>query len=323
MGLSPPGQRRPRLKPIVICSSCELHHTVINGRHSDDMTFETQSAAAGGSRSVVLPSNVRSALMAKLSAPQCPPAPQPPLGFDVAWARDEGDIREAQRLRYHVFVEELGARLSVPCGSPAGHDVDIFDPYCEHLLVRSRASDSTELGPVVGTYRVLTPAAAKRIGGLYSETEFDLTRLRALRPRMVELGRTCVHPDWRSGGVILALWGALAGFMQRNRLDIMIGCASVSMRDGGHLAASLWTQLRSTHLAPIGWQVPPRLALPVEELDSAAPAEVPALIKGYLRCGAKVLGPPAWDPDFNTADLPMMMRLDEMPARYRKHFLDQ
>jgi putative hemolysin len=323
MGLSPPGQRRPRLKHTVICSSCELHHTVINGRHSDDMTFETQSAAAGGSRSVVLSSNVRSALMAKLSGPQCPPAPQPPLGFDVAWARDEGDIREAQRLRYQVFVEELGARLSVPCGSPAGHDVDIFDPYCEHLLVRSRASDSTELGPVVGTYRVLTPAAAKRIGGLYSETEFDLTRLRALRPRMVELGRTCVHPDWRSGGVILALWGALAGFMQRNRLDIMIGCASVSMRDGGHLAASLWTQLRSTHLAPIGWQVPPRLALPVEELDSAVPAEVPALIKGYLRCGAKVLGPPAWDPDFNTADLPMMMRLDEMPARYRKHFLDQ
>jgi putative hemolysin len=261
--------------------------------------------------------------MAKLSGPQCPPAPQPPLGFDVAWARDEGDIREAQRLRYQVFVEELGARLSVPCGSPAGHDVDIFDPYCEHLLVRSRASDSTEPGPVVGTYRVLTPAAAKRIGGLYSETEFDLTRLRALRPRMVELGRTCVHPDWRSGGVILALWGALAGFMQRNRLDIMIGCASVSMRDGGHLAASLWAQLRSTHLAPIGWQVPPRLALPVEELDSAVPAEVPALIKGYLRCGAKVLGPPAWDPDFNTADLPMMMRLDEMPARYRKHFLDQ
>jgi putative hemolysin len=260
--------------------------------------------------------------MSKLGAPERASAAPLLPGFDVAWARDETDIREAQRLRYQVFVDELGARLSVPCGSPDGHDVDIFDPYCEHLLVRSKASDPSEPGPVIGTYRVLTPAAAKRIGGLYSETEFDLTRLRTLRPRMVELGRTCVHPEWRSGGVILALWGALAGFMQRNRLDIMIGCASVSMADGGHLAASLWQQLRATHLAPIGWQVPPRLPLPIDELDSALSAEVPALIKGYLRCGAKVLGPPAWDPDFNTADLPMMMRLDEMPARYRKHFLD-
>jgi putative hemolysin len=138
---------------------------------------------------------------------------------------------------------------------------------------------------------------------------------------MVELGRSCVHPDWRSGSVILALWGALAGFMERNRLDVMVGCASVSMKDGGHFAASLWRQLSSTHLASIEWQVPPRLALPVEDLRSDLPVEAPPLIKGYLRCGAKVLGPPAWDPDFNTADLPMMMRFDDMPARSRRHFL--
>jgi putative hemolysin len=242
-------------------------------------------------------------------------------GLEVLWARDESEVREAQRRRYQVFVEEFGARLSAPLGSPEKHDVDIFDAYCEHLLVRSRRSDDGEPGTVVGTYRVLTPTASKRIGGLYSETEFDMTRLRALRPRMVELGRTCVHPDWRSGGVILALWGALAGFMERNRLDVMVGCASVSMQDGGHFAASLWRQLRSTHLASIECQVPPRLPLPVEDLRQDLPVEAPPLIKGYLRCGAKVLGPPAWDPDFNTADLPMMMRFDEMPTRYRKHFL--
>ncbi len=246
------------------------------------------------------------------------PAGRPRLA--VAWARDEDEVLEAQRLRYQIFAEEMGARLSCPKGAPAGHDIDVFDAYCEHLLVRAPGADG-DPGPVIGTYRVLTPAAAKRVGGLYSETEFDLTRLRPLRSRMVELGRSCVHPDHRNGGAILALWGALAEFMVRNGLDTMIGCASVSMRDGGHVAASLWEQLRHTHLAPIEWQVQPRLALPVQELNRHLDVEPPALIKGYLRCGARILGAPAWDPDFNTADLPMMMRIGDLPAKYRKHFL--
>ena len=240
--------------------------------------------------------------------------------FCVVWARDEKDVLEAQRLRHLVFAEEMGARLTVPAGSPPGHDIDMFDPYCEHLLVRARGRDD-ETGSVIGTYRVLTPASARRVGGFYSDTEFDLTRLRPLRGKMVELGRSCVHPSWRSGGVIMALWGALAEFMQRNQLDTMVGCASVGMRDGGHFAASLWHQLRETHLAPIEWRVEPRLALPVADLQHNLTVDPPALIKGYLRCGAKVLGPPAWDPHFNTADLPMLLRIDNLPARYRRHFL--
>ena len=247
--------------------------------------------------------------------------PDRPFGFEVSWARHEDEVRAAQRLRYQVFVTELGARLTLPRGAPSGHDIDVFDAYCEHLLVRSTSTAGGEPGEVVGTYRVLTPAAAKRIGGLYSESEFDLTRLRALRPKMVELGRSCVHPDWRRGGVILALWGALTEFMHRNQLDTMIGCASISMRDGGHVAASLWEQLRRTHLAPVERQVPPRLPLPIADLQRDLCVEAPALIRGYLRCGAQVLGPPAWDPDFNTADLPMMMRMEDLPARYRRHFL--
>ena len=241
-------------------------------------------------------------------------------GLDVVWARDESEVREAQRLRYQIFVEEMGARLSPPAGTPAGLDIDVYDAFCEHLLVRTVGAHG-EPGRVIGTYRVLTPAAARRIGGLYSETEFDLTRLRPLRGKMVELGRSCVHADHRSGGAILALWGALAEFMVRNELDTMIGCASISMRDGGHVAASLWEQLRHTHLAPIEWQVRPRLPLPVDELDRHLAVEPPPLIKGYLRCGAKVLGAPAWDPDFNTADLPMLMRIDDLPLKYRRHFL--
>ncbi len=240
--------------------------------------------------------------------------------FHVGWARTEDEVRQAQRLRYRVFVDEMGARLSVPAGAPAGHDIDIFDPFCEHLLVRT-LDDRQQPGEVIGTYRVLTPEAARRAGGLYSETEFDLTRLRSLRPRMVELGRSCVHPDHRNGGAIMALWGALCEFMVRNDLDTMIGCASISMRDGGHYAASLWRQLDASHMADIAWQVRPRLPLPVDELRQDLVVEPPPLIKGYLRVGARILGRPAWDPDFNTADLPMIMRIADLPARYRKHFL--
>jgi putative hemolysin len=251
------------------------------------------------------------------AAPQAFVAKAATAGIEVCWARHLDEVREAQRLRYHVFAGEMGARLATTI---AGHDVDLFDDYCEHLLVRDVAT-----AQVVGTYRVLTPAQAKRAGSTYSDTEFDLVRLRGMRERMVELGRSCVHPEHRHGGVIMALWGALTEFMVRNQLDVMIGCASIPMLHNGvvsgDLAASIWHQLKQTHLAPIECHVLPRLPLPVDELDQTLRTEPPALIKGYLRLGAKVLGAPAWDPDFNTADLPMMMRIADMPARYRKHFM--
>jgi putative hemolysin len=244
-----------------------------------------------------------------------------PAGIEVSWARHLDEVREAQRLRYTVFAGEMGAVL--PKGLP-GHDVDLFDDFCEHLLVRD-----SQTRQVVGTYRVLTPAQAKRVGSTYSDTEFDLTRLRHVRERMVELGRSCVHREHRHGGVIMALWGALADFMVRNQLDTMIGCATIPMQHegphgmvgGGHAAASIWRQLKASHLAPIDCHVRPRLPLPIERLDDTLDVEPPALIKGYLRLGAKVMGPPAWDPDFNAADLPMIMRISDLPSRYRKHFL--
>jgi putative hemolysin len=237
--------------------------------------------------------------------------------IEVSWAKHQDEVREAQKLRFDVFASEMGARLQTTI---VGHDIDVFDNYCEHLLVRD-----VETKQVVGTYRALTPAQAKRVGSTYSDSEFDLTRLRTLRPHMVELGRSCVHIDYRQGGVIMALWGALADFMDRNQLHTMIGCASIPMLHNGMVsgdaAASIWRQIKEKHLAPIEQQVTPRLALPVERLDDSLDIAPPALIKGYLRLGAKVLGAPAWDPDFNTADLPMMMRISDMPDRYRKHFL--
>ncbi|MEY4561978.1 MAG: hypothetical protein RLZZ618_1255 [Pseudomonadota bacterium] len=215
----------------------------------------------------------------------------------------------------------MGASLQVPAHAPPGHDIDRFDPFCEHLLVRAVTDPEHNTGPVIGTYRVLTPAGAKRAGGLYSESEFDLSPLAPLRSRAIELGRTCVHPDFRSGGVITALWGELTRYMARHDYDSMIGCASVSMEDGGRLASDLWHRLSATHMAPEHWHVKPIVPLPVQSgLPSVLP-EVPPLIKGYLRCGAKVLGPPAIDSHFNTADLPILMHIADLPARYRRHFI--
>lgn len=250
--------------------------------------------------------------------------------FDVVWASSPAEVREAQRLRYRVFVEEMRARPNLAEGATHGFDRDRFDPYCDHLLVRAR-SGAGRAGPVIGTYRVLPPAGARRAGGLYSDIEFDLAPLADLRANAVELGRACVHPAWRSGSVIMALWSALGQYMLSHELDTMLGCASVSLADGGNNARQLWQRLRTTHLAPDCWQVQPRNALRLDASDelggiAGAPAAsvsaaMPPLIKGYLRCGARLLGPPAFDAAFNTADLPMMMRLEDLAPRYRNHFL--
>ena len=247
-----------------------------------------------------------------------PPAMRPTL--HVGWARHLDEVRAAQRLRHQVFAGEMGARLAPPTGTPDRHDADPFDPHCEHLLVRAVTAPG-EPGQLVGTYRVLMPAAAQRLGGYYSETEFDLAPLQRLRPYMAELGRSCVHPDWRTGGVILMMWSTLAEFMNANGVAAMIGCASVPMGDGGHDAASLYARLRPRHLVPEAERVVPKLPLPIEALRDDLDTEPPALIKGYLKCGARLLGAPAWDPDFNTADLPMLLRLADLPESYRRRFL--
>jgi putative hemolysin len=246
--------------------------------------------------------------------------PLPRLRLRAGWARHADEVLAAQRLRYRVFVEEMGARISPPAGMPPGHDVDVHDRFCEHLLVYAEGG-ADDPPRVVGTYRVLTPDAARRCGGLYCDREFDLGRLDRWRARMVELGRSCIDADHRTGGAILLLWSTLARFMVDNRLDLMIGCASVPMRDGGHAAASLWHRLRQGCLAPEECRVAPRLPLPVDELDGSLDVEPPPLIKGYLHCGAQLLGAPAWDPDFGTADLPMWLDLARLPPPYRRRFL--
>jgi putative hemolysin len=228
-------------------------------------------------------------------------------------ARHEMEVLEAQRLRYKVFAEEMGASLP---STKEGIDRDIFDKYCEHLLVR----ESTE-NKVVGTYRILSPDQAEKIGGYYAQTEFDLTRLLHLSDRMVEVGRSCVHRDYRDGATITHLWSGLAKYMQQHGHEYLIGCASISMADGGHVAASLYRKLRRIYAAPAEYTVFPRCPLPLHALNQYLDAPVPPLLKGYLRLGAYICGEPAWDPEFNTADLLILLPISRMSSRYAKHFL--
>lgn len=235
-----------------------------------------------------------------------------PARFAVGVAATAAEIEDAQRLRWNVFVEEQGAR---PEPGRDGIEFDRFDPYCKHLIVRDLAT-----GSAVGTYRVLTADKARKLGGFYTEQEFDLCGLRARRDRIVEIGRSCVHPDYRSGVVISLLWAGLAGLIIGSDARFIIGCASISMKDGGREAASIYARLAADHLAEAELRMVPRNPLRLDRLLADGSIKPPPLVKGYLRAGAEVAGAPAVDLDFGTADLPMILKLDRLSPRYARHF---
>ncbi|AXK39209.1 GNAT family N-acetyltransferase [Crenobacter cavernae] len=233
--------------------------------------------------------------------------------FTVRVADNAEDIRRAQKLRYNVFAGEMGAQLG---SAHLGIDCDEYDALCDHLIVEDHAS-----GLVVGTYRMLPPQNARRVDRLYSEHEFAIERLDNLRDRLIEVGRSCVHKDYRSGAVIALLWSGLLDYTRQRGGEYLAGCASVSLADGGHQAVSLYRQLEGQHLSPAEWRVFPHLPLPLERVhDDAPPAPLPPLIKGYLRAGAVVCGEPAWDPDFNCADFFMLLPVSQLNERHKKHF---
>ncbi|MFJ1576462.1 GNAT family N-acetyltransferase [Streptomyces sp. NPDC088182] len=241
------------------------------------------------------------------------PGPAEPR-YVVSLARDEEDVRAAQRLRHLVFAGEMGARLD---GPEPGLDVDAFDAYCDHLLVREEST-----GEVVGTYRLLPPERARAAGRIYSDSEFDLTRLAPIRHDLVEVGRSCVHPLHRTGGVIALIWAGLARYMTDSGYNWLAGCCSVPLADGGALAASTWSTVKEKHLAPEEyWVTPHRLWTPDASAAAARPSELPPLLRGYLRLGAWVCGAPAHDPEFGVADLYVLLSMRRTNPRYLRHFL--
>ncbi|MFD0527687.1 GNAT family N-acetyltransferase [Kitasatospora arboriphila] len=260
----------------------------------------------------VLTPSVPDRAAAPQAAARTPQAPVP-VGYSVALAQDEGDVRAAQRLRHRVFAEEMGAVLDSPL---PGLDVDAFDDHCDHLLVRENGTNE-----VVGTYRLLRPEAARR-AGLYSDTEFDLSRLAGLRDGLVEVGRSCIHPDHRgSGAVINLMWGGIARYLTTTGNTWVAGCCSVPLADGGTEAAGVRDAVLAKHLAPEEYRVSPLRPWDHEGVARPARAAIPPLLRGYLRLGAWVCGEPAHDADFGVADLYVLLSLERTDPRYLRHFL--
>ncbi|MFJ9442207.1 GNAT family N-acetyltransferase [Kitasatospora sp. NPDC101235] len=264
-----------------------------------------------------VPTYTPSAVTTAHDAPAVPaprPRPAAPAAYTVSLARDEDDVRAAQRLRHQVFGTELGAVLHSPV---AGLDVDPFDEYCDHLLVREG-----EQGAVVGTYRLLRPEAARRAGRLYSDGEFDLSALAPVRPGLVELGRSCIHPDHRGNGAVINLmWGGIARYLADTGNTWVGGCCSIELADGGATAARVWDTVSAKHLAPEEYRVTPHRRWDATGVARAERGALPALLRGYLRLGAWVCGEPAHDPDFDCADLYVLLSLERTDPRYLRHFL--
>ncbi|PZF92563.1 GNAT family N-acetyltransferase [Micromonospora deserti] len=245
-------------------------------------------------------------------------APLTTSGYTLLIADDPTQVAAAQRLRHEVFATELGATLRPDA---TGLDVDDFDPYCDHLIVRQEST-----GEVVGTYRLLPPGRTDR---RYAEGEFDLAALDPLRDDLVEAGRSCVHPDHRSGAVINLMWAGITRYLHLRGSRWLGGCASVPVLDGGGAAAEVWAQVQARHLAPPPLRVRPlrpwfaEAGAPTGPTagGSAGRALVPPLLRGYLRLGAWVCGEPAYDPDFGVADFYVLFSLDRMNPRYLRHFL--
>ncbi|EPH46808.1 GNAT family N-acyltransferase [Streptomyces aurantiacus] len=246
-----------------------------------------------------------------IGVPGAPGTPDAPL-YVPSIADSEEQIRAAQRLRFQVFGEEMGASLDTPL---PGHDIDAYDELADHLII----TDTTS-GDVVGTYRLIPPG---RTDLAYSDGEFDLTALRSLRSATIEAGRSCVHPDHRSGAVINLMWSALARYVLLSGHRYLAGCASVPLSDGGTAAASAWLLGDAKHASPPELRVHPHHPWTPGDRSGHRPAyaDLPPLLRGYLRLGAWMCGAPAHDPEFDSADFFVLLDTERLSERHRRFFL--
>lgn len=228
--------------------------------------------------------------------------------------RLEGEtaLREAQALRYAVFSSEFQARLK---GAELGLDMDDFDAHCLHIGVRDLNS-----GRLVATTRLLDHQAAGRLGRFYSEEEFSLHGLAHLEGPVLEIGRTCVAPEYRNGGTIAVLWAELAEVLNEGGYRYLMGCASIPMQDGGIQAEAIMQRLRGRYLCNEHLRAEPRTPLPALQVPENLSAEMPPLLKAYMRLGAKICGEPCWDRDFQVADIFILLKRDQLCPRYARHF---
>lgn len=229
----------------------------------------------------------------------------------------ENEIRSAQKMRYEVFCEEYKVELPVNMvwnGHPI--DIDNVDDHCLHLVVRNQSDNE-----IIGYTRVLTCELAKCFGSYYSSHEFDIDNITNRPGRFLEIGRTCIHPEFRDGATIAVLWAYLAKFMQENNYQYLFGCASVSLEDGGKTLSALMPVIKDKYLADEEFRVAPKVPCTLRKNCSEVKAVFPPLLKAYTRMGARICGDACWDPDFNVADLFVLLDISKVANRYARHFL--
>ena len=248
------------------------------------------------------------------------------VSFELRLAQTDRDLQAAQRLRYQVFVTELGGD-----GPMVDHHArlerDEFDSIFDHLILVDPRRDAVALDDVVGVYRLLPGDRVTATGRFYSEKEYDLSALKSSGRRLLELGRSCVHPDYRGSAAMYHLWTGLADYVAAHDIEVLFGVASFHGTDAAALAQSL-AYLHHHHLAPKALRVHARPdhfqamdVLPIDQLDrTLAMAGTPALIKAYLRLGGFV-GEGAWiDHAFNTTDVCLLMDTDQMSDKHREFY---
>ncbi|PSL19399.1 GNAT family N-acetyltransferase [Shimia abyssi] len=246
---------------------------------------------------------------------------RPEPDFQLKLVETEVELQAAQRLRYRVFVEELGGS-----GALVDHDTrlerDRFDPFFDHLILIDNALDVAKIDRVVGVYRLLRQEPANRAGQFYSEDEYDLTVLKTSGRKLLELGRSCLDKDYRGGAAMFHLWNGLADYVADHEIEVLFGVASFHGTDIDALAQPL-SLLHSRHLAPSDLRVRAqdthfqRMDLvPEPDIDRrAAMLQVPALIKAYLRLGGFVGEGAYIDRPFNTTDVCLIMDTQRMNAK--------
>jgi len=269
------------------------------------------------------------------AAEDAPPLPEPASaeGFDelrsgnlgLRLAETPEEVDAAQALRFQVFYREMGAHAD-PAAAAAERDVDEFDAVADHLLVLDHDLGN---GPeaVVGTYRLIRRAGAAKLGRFYSASEYDIAPLLAFPGQVLELGRSCVAPPYRTRGTLQLLWRGIAAFVFRHRIDLMFGCASLPGTDTAALAPRL-SYLHANHLAPPALRpraLPDRYVamdrMPLDQVDrKAALVALPPLIKGYLRLGGFVGDGAVIDQQFNTTDVCIVVKTDLVTEKYYRHY---
>lgn len=243
--------------------------------------------------------------------------------FIVKLAENHEEVEKAQRLRYEVFNIEQGRGLE--CAEKFGIDFDEYDEYCLHLLVLQKGSDR-----VIGTYRAHLGCVANSARGFYSSREFHIEGLYRIADKCVELGRTCVSPDFRTGTVVALLWNAISEILMRARLEYMLGCVSLEETDP-KIGWALYEYFDEKGLMSHDFTVIPRpgfvLKRPREKEINRALADkrsllrhIPPLFRGYLRLGGRLCGEPALDREFGTIDFFILVDISKVPERYRRRF---